>query len=310
MRTPRIAAACASLLCLLLLASCSSAPARSDTVNVKKVRAAQDLESGKTAYSQGRYELALQLFTRSLSQYTSIDDADGVVRSYNAIGKSYIALGSLDLAQEIFLRARERASSVGPSLRFETQTNLGELYLAMGDARTAQSTLLEALAMPASARSPAQTAVLHHDLGTAERDLGNSAKSLEYFGLSLQANLSGKFFEEAASDYYMIASVYSREGSYEEALRNANLALAYDKRIENSPGIGKDLHALGLITTKKGDTAAAFDYFQRSYLLFTSLGFKADTRKALTGLIGAADALGRTADADGYRAALADLGPS
>ena len=57
-----------------------------------------------------------------------------------------------------------------------------------------------------------QAALLNHDLGTAEKNLGNSAKALEYFGLSLKINLAGKYFAEAASDYYMIASVYSRDG--------------------------------------------------------------------------------------------------
>ena len=108
----------------------------------------------------------------------------------------------------------------------------------------------------------------------------------------------------------MIASVYSRDGKYDEAMRYAALALGYDKQVESSPGIAKDLYALGVIAAKKGDQAASFDYFQRSYLVSTTLGFKDDMRKALAGLVTAADALGRTADAEVYRKALADLGTS
>jgi tetratricopeptide (TPR) repeat protein len=161
--------------------------------------------------------------------------------------------------------------------------------------------------MPFPARRPAQTALLYHDLGTAERNLGNSAKALEYLGLSLKTNLADKDFAEAASDYYMMASVYSRDGKYDEALTNAGLALSYDKQVESSPGIVKDLYALGLISSKKGDQDSAFDYFQRSYLVSTSMGFRDDVKKALAGLVAAADALGRTADAETYRKALADL---
>ena len=80
--------------------------------------------------------------------------------------------------------------------------------------------------------------------------------------------------------------------------------------MESSPGIAKDLLALGLISAKKGNQAAAFDYFQRSYLVSTTLGFREDMKKALTGLVAAAEALGRTADAEAYRKALADLGTS
>ena len=53
-----------------------------------------------------------------------------------------------------------------------------------------------------------------------------------------------------------------------------------------------------------------FDYFQRSYLVSTTLGFREDMKKALEGLVAAADALGRTTDAEAYRKALADLGTS
>ena len=124
----------------------------------------------------------------------------------------------------------------------------------------------------------------------------------------MEINLASKLTEQAASDYYMIASVHSLDGRYDDAIRNATLALTLDKQIEDSRAIAKDLHALGLIASKKGDAAAAFEYFQRAYLVFTTLGLKADMKRSLTGLIGAADSLGRTAEADAYRKTLADLG--
>jgi len=307
MHPRHLRAACFPAAALILLVSCSSAPKRSDTVITVKTEADQAAASGENYFRQGRYELALQFFTQALSAYTSVDDGEGIVRSYNAVGKSYTALGELDQAEGLFLRARERARGESSSLRFDTAVNLGELYLAKGDAAAAQKAFLEAGAMVFPGRSPVQAAQLAHDQGTAEKNLGDSAKALEYFGLSLKTNLAGKYLAEAASDYYMIASVYSRDGKYDEALKSASLALSYDKQVESSPGIAKDLYALGLITAKKGDQASAYDYFQRSYLVSTSIGFRDDMRRALEGLAGAADALGRTADAEGYRRTLAEL---
>jgi tetratricopeptide (TPR) repeat protein len=300
------ACACAAALVLLC---CSSAPKKSDTVITVKLQADQDTASGEGYYRQGRYELALQFFSNALSQFTSVDDGAGIVRSYNAVGKCYIALGSLDQAETILLRARERARSEGPALLFDSSIILGELYLAKGMPREARASLQEAPAVAAS-HDPARAALLDHDLGTAEKGLGNTAEALRYFGQSLATNLSNKLFSEAASDYYMIASVHSRDGKFDDALKNASLALRYDKQVENSPGIAKDLYALGVISGRKGDQASSFDYFQRAYLVSTTLGFKDDMRKALAGLVAAADALGRTADAAAYRKALADLGAS
>jgi tetratricopeptide (TPR) repeat protein len=292
------------------LISCSSAPRQPEAVITVKTQADQDTASGQAYYRQGRYQLALQFFSNALTQYTSVDDGEGIVRSYNAVGRCYIALGSPDDAEGVFLRARERArEEKAGALLFDSSTNLAELYLSKGDAQRARAILMEELPAVAS-RTPNQAAQLYHDLGTAEKNLGASPAALDYFARSLKINLDGKYYAEAASDYYMIASVHSRDGRYDEAAASAALALSFDKRVESSPGIAKDLYALGVIASKKGDQAAAFDWFQRSYLVFTTLGFKEDMKRSLAGLVAAADALGRTSDAEAYRKALADLGSS
>jgi tetratricopeptide (TPR) repeat protein len=306
MRPLPSAALCA--LTLALVASCSTAPAKSDTVITMKTQASQDIATGEGYFRQGRFELALQFFTQALSEYTSVDDAPGIIRASNAIGNTYVAVGSLDTAERIFLGAREQARSSDASLLFTTTLNLGELYLARGDAQKALQVFQEAVALPEGSRTPAQDALLAHDLGTAWKNLGDSEKALQFFAESLKINLAGSLLQEAASDYYMIASVHSRDGRYEEALKSAQAALALDKQIESSTAIAKDLYALGLIAVKQGDQAAAYDYFQRSYLVYTTLGFLAERRKALTGLVAAADALGRSSDADAWRTLLADLG--
>jgi tetratricopeptide (TPR) repeat protein len=296
--------------CALLLAvsACSTAPAASDTVSTMKTKAAQDSSYAEAYLRQGRYELALQFYTQSLNEYTSVDDRDGVIQGYIDVGTTCLAMGSLDRAEEMLMRARSLSRNADASLLTVSSINLGELYLAKGSSQQALDVLQEALGLPASSRTPAQTAVLHHDLGTAQRDLGDAAKALESYGLSLDANLKARRVEMAAADYYMIASVHSREGRFDDAEKNATLALEMDKKIENSPGIAKDLYALGLISVKRKNLAAAYDYFQRSYYVDVTLGFTSEMKKALTVLISTADTLGMTADATIYRKALADLG--
>jgi tetratricopeptide (TPR) repeat protein len=302
----RPATACAAALALLL--SCSTAPKKSDTVTVVRTQAAQDGMTGDGYLRQGRYVLALQFFTQSLAEYTSLDDEEGIIASYNAIGKTYMAMGSLDMAADMFQQAHDRAGRVSHSLLFAASNNLGELALARGDAAKALSIFQEALAMPPQSRTDQQAAVLYHNLGTAQRNLGNYPEALAWYQKSLDLNLSRKLTVEAASDYYMLASVRSLQGSYEEAAKGVLQALELDKKVENSPGIAQDLYALGLIARKRGDPSAAFDWFQRSYLVYTTIGMTTEIRKVLADLIAVADGLGKTADADSYRAALAALG--
>jgi tetratricopeptide (TPR) repeat protein len=307
MRVTRPWGALCALVSLTLLASCSSAPPKSDTVTTMKTQAAQDSITGDAYFRQGRFDLALQFFTRSLNENTAVDNGDGIIQSYNAIGKTYMALGALDKAEELLLSARDHARSAGAPLLFVSTNNLGELYLAKGEPQKSLAMFEEAMAMPASSRTPAQTGVLYHNLGTAEKDLGDPLKALDYYGKSLEVNLSNKLFEQAAANYYMIAAVHSKKGELDEAQKNALAALDFDKRVENSPGIAQDLYALGLIANRRKDPAAAYDYFQRSYLVFTTLGIKPQMEKSLTELITAADELGRTAEAASFRKQLADL---
>jgi tetratricopeptide (TPR) repeat protein len=295
-------------LCLAMIISCSSAPSKSDTVTTVRDQAAQNSGYAETYFRQGRYDLALQFFTQSLNQNTSIDNVEGITQSYVAIGKTYIAMGSLDMAEDILVKARERARTASPSLFFMASISLGELYLARGDPHKGLAVFEEALAMPADSRTPAQTAQLNHNLGTAQKALADYPKALEYFNKSLQINTAHKIIDSAAADHYMIASVYSLQGRYDDAMKSAETALLLDKKIESSPGIAQDLYALGLIANRRKDTAAAYDYFQRSYLVFVTLGSKPGMRKALVELITATDGLGRSSEADGYRKTLADLG--
>jgi tetratricopeptide (TPR) repeat protein len=295
-------------LSFMLIVSCSSAPPRSDTITAMRDQAAQNSGYAEAYFRQGRYDLALQFFTQSLNQNTSIDYAEGITQSYVAIGKTYLAMGSLDMAEDILVKAKEKSRAAGPSLFFISSNSLGELYLAKGDPQKALTVFDEALSMPASSRTPAQTALLFHNLGTAQKNLGNLPSALEYFGKSLDINTAGKLFESAAADYYMIASVYSLQARFEDAVKSAETALSLDKKIESSPGIAQDLYALGLIAAKRKDLPAAYDYFQRSYMVYVTLGSKSGMKKALSELITATDGLGRTREADGYRASLSDLG--
>jgi tetratricopeptide (TPR) repeat protein len=311
-----LAAAC------LLAVSCSTAPKKAETVTDSKNRAAEATDIGNAYFRQGRYDLALRFFTQALDYNTSVDNEEGIIQSSNSIGKVYMTMGAVDAAEDIFTRALSRAKSEGTELFFLTSNNLGELYLQKGEPAKALATFEQVLALPVGAPSGAsssarasglsdlQKAVLYHNTGAAHKNLGDFAKAREDLEKSLAINTAHKLAEETAADYYMLASVDSKQGDLESAMKNAELALATDKKIENSVGIAMDLYALGIISSRRKDVAAAYDYFQRSYLVATTLSMRSDMRKALVELIAAAEALGRATEAEDYRRALVELGSS
>jgi tetratricopeptide (TPR) repeat protein len=293
--------------------------------DVKK-EASEAAIAGENYFRQGRYDLALQFFSQALNDYTSVDDVNGALKCSVSIGQVYLATDRVDEAAGMFTRARERARALSTPLFIDSSISLGELYLRRDEHQKALEIFQDTLAasgagaavptdqpprgsaLPSGALSPEQRGVLYHDIGVAYKAGGEYAKALEALNRSLQLNLGAKLSWQAAADYYMIASVYSKQEDYPAAARNAQAALDLDKKIENSPGIAQDLRALGLIARKRGDGATAYDYFQRSYLVFSTLGMKEETRKTLGDLADTADGLGLTADAQRYRAMLAQTG--
>ncbi|HET6487049.1 MAG TPA: tetratricopeptide repeat protein [Spirochaetia bacterium] len=300
-------ATCAVCACMAL-ASCSTAPARTDTVTAVKKQAADASAVGDGYFHQGRYDLAIQFFDQALSYSTSVDDQAGIVLASIAIGKVYMTAGSLDDAERILAEARDRARAADPRLLFLSSINLGELYLRKARPQDALAVFEQAKTMPDSARTSAQNAILLHDMGTARKSLDDLPGALGLFTQSLKINLDLKLGAEAASDYYMIASVYSKQGDYDNAARNAQLALEADKKVENAPAIAQDLYALGLIDRKRQGFSAAYDWFLRSYQVSLALSMRAEMRKALTEMASCADALGNGEDAESARKLLADLG--
>lgn len=302
----------AGALVLLLAAACSSAPKKTEVVVVTRNRAAEAALIGNSYFRQGRYDLALRFFTQALEYNTSVDNLEGVIQSSNSIGKVTMALGDFDEAERLFSRALAQSGD-STDLAALSANNLGELYMRKGDYDKALATfdrLLAAAAAKTSGVTDAQHALLLHNRGTAYKNLDRPEKAREDLSRSLSMNLAAKLIEEAAADYYALASLDAKEGDLESANRNAEQALALDKKVENSLGIAKDLYALGIISSRRGDLPAAYDYFSRSYLVSTTLSIRADMQKALVELIAAAEALGRKEEAAEYRKTLAELGPS
>jgi tetratricopeptide (TPR) repeat protein len=298
-------AACAGM----AVVACSSAPPKTDAVNDVKNAASDATDNGNRYYHEGRWDLALRFFTQALDSNTLVDNLDGVIQSYNSLAKVYMAMGETGIAEQTLMKALPLSKTEGKeAMFFLTSDNLGQLYLQAGDPQKAILYFEQALALPSGKLSQTQTAVLYHDMGSAYKSTGDYARAKELFDKSLAINLAAKLGEETAADYYMIASLYSKQDDYSNADKNLQLALSYDKKVENSPGIALDLYALGLIAEKRSDQATAYDYFRRSYLVFSTLGFTDETRKALAKLIAATDALGNTEESAGYRKTLADMG--
>ncbi len=294
--------------------SCSSAPPAKEEEVIQKNQAVQFAESGNKYYNDGLYDQALGFFRLSLFYNGAVFNERGIVESHNSIGKTYIALGSYDLAAQSFALAIELARNTADKELVATcLNNQAELALARKQNDQALSLLTEAVSTGSGIKQQ-KLAVIHHNLGLVYKRLGRLDQAIASFKTALGMNLQNKGYVEAASNYYMLSSVFSEKADYVQAIENAQKALELDKKFENSLGIAKDCYALGILSARSGKDADAYRYYRNGLFVYDSLiairptlSFKEEKKDLLQALVQTAQKLKDDKNAAEYAALLKEL---
>jgi len=304
---------CLSILAILAL-GCSSAPKNPDPEKSHDVKnqAADYADFGDYYYSQAQYDQSLKFFELSLKENISVNNEEGIIKSQNSIGKVYSALGRSDLALDHYAQAYELAKKIDdPVLLSQSENNIGEIYLRAGESGEALPLFEKAIGrlkdIDFSRKKKDDDSikdhrpVLYHNTGIAYKQQNNLNDALSWLEKALALNTEEKLYKDMADNYYAIASVYSKQNSFEKAIENASLALDYDKLAENKVGIAKDFLALGLISRKANMDEEAYAFFRDSYFVYKTLGLNQEMKKLLTLLIGSTETLGLYEEAGTYR---------
>jgi len=89
---------------------------------------------------------------------------------------------------------------------------------------------------------------------------------------ALSVHEKGRYLEQAAYDWYLIASIRSVAGNYDSAIDALNQALGFDRRAENSFGLAMDWAAMGDVFRKSGNESNAVMSWRRSAEIFRAIG--------------------------------------
>jgi tetratricopeptide (TPR) repeat protein len=306
---PRVRAALLVTILLVLAAGCSTLPPQPPGVVERKDRAAEYTTLGNRAFEEGNYSAALTFFGQALALNQAVDNEPGVVLSLGSVGKVHLALGELDEAEHVFVRAQRRAETLAdPVLDAQCLVNLAELELGRGRPEAARDLLAAVLPAGDALTGTADLAILYHTLAVAERKLGAMDAALTHLEAALAINRRRRLSREIASNLYVTASIHSALGDYPLAAGAAQEALRYDKEMENSLGIAQDLQALGAIALRVDNGPEAFGYLERAYGVYEGLQSDAGRLRVLPELIDAAKKSGRTSDAEAYSRLLLELG--
>lgn len=292
------------------LAGCSSLPKGGGEIDTVKNQAAAYAGQGNSAYESGDYVRAERFFNLALDADFSVDNRLGVASSYNSLGRVYLAAGDPEAAKSAFDHAEEYAQPATTpehrSLLLAARTGAAEILLFRSEYASALKVLekSEALSVP---EDSIERAALFHDLGAAYKGLERYHEAQGQLEQALEIHRKLKRPALEASDLYMLASLYSKEGDYTSAVDYLKEALAKDKLVENSVGIGSDLRALGIVNERQHNEADAYDYYYRSLQVYRTAGMAGEVKDLLGRLARVATALGRRNEAASYTHALAQM---
>ena len=292
-------------LAALVAASCSTAPKNTAVYDIRN-KAAEFVKLGDSFMARNIYDQAANYYEEALEADQSIDYVEGVARCHVSIGRAWLAAGDPGRAEREFRDGLEYGRMAGaPGAQALATAGLGEVAWARGDREGALALFQQAVVL--AGKDQAALAIALHDEATALAGLGRGADAEA--GLTKAASINAKAgrWSEVGANRYVLASILSKAGRYEDALVQAALALEADRKVENGPGMAKDLAALATISQKMERKQEAFDYWRRSFDTALASNLPEDVRKALVALGALAKELGREDDAARYAALLAKL---
>jgi len=282
------------LILLLFLAplffslSCSSAPKDVLPETPTAAEAGKFADFGNSFFNEARYAQAADMYILALDRYIRIDNQNGVLSAYNSLAKTYLAMGKLSEAYSLLQSALKILESGGSldrkdtdmrSLAAETFNNYGEMEYARGETAEALDWFNRGLDLTSMETDPDARAVLLHNRGTALYKLNDFDGARTDIQAALDINTYLENFYELASNHYMIAVLNIQARLPEKALSQAQTALDYDRKTENSPGIAQDLFLLARIEYSLDNSAQALDYLNRAAKIFETLAFDTEIRK-------------------------------
>ena len=274
-------------LTLLILAACSTAPKKPPAVLTLRNAAASQLELANREADRGGYETALDMAAEARRLAVTADDPPLRIRTALALGNVLFFLGRDDEADASFRQALAEAEAItnrelaALSRIYLARARLLSLTAVTGSAVTADS--VSAGIGDIRSRVQAELASIKDDkmgialgwtiIGLAEKELRRWTEAEAALKKALAIHEGLVVLEQAAYDWYLIASVRSVAGRFDEAIIALNEAIAFDRRAENSYGLGKDWRALGDVYRKAGRAADADAAYARSGEIFAAMGF-------------------------------------
>jgi len=262
---------------------CSSPPKRKDEIFIDRNAAAKQLNLANHTASRGRYEDALIIMEDAWRLVLGTDDPTLRIKGAISRGNILFSLGRHDEAFRIFeSAAAEGDASSLPVLAAQARIYAirARLVLLSGESgsrndtdETAEELRGQLISEMYRVRTdPLSSAAGYVTLGMAEKLLRRWGEAEIAVRRALATHERDRFLEDAAYDWFLVASIRSMAESYDAAIDALKMAILFDRRAENGFGLASSWQAMGDVYKKAGQTEEARGAYLRAIDIYRAIG--------------------------------------
>jgi len=263
---------------LAIFSGCSSAPKKATEIFTDRNTAIKQLNLANLTANRGRYEEALVILEEARRLALSTDDPPLRLKTSMSSGNFLFALGRhQDAFAEWESAAGEGDASGEPILAALARIYSIRAKIVLFDTEPGAANVQELKEqlnreMTAVKSDDNATAVGNIALGLAEKQLGRWADAESAVKKALSYHEGGLFLEDAAYDWFLIASIRSMAGNYNTSLEALEMAIRFDRRAENGFGLASNWQAKGDVLKKAGRDGEAQAAWQRAADIYRAIG--------------------------------------
>jgi len=253
---------------------------------------------GYLLQSRGKYEQALDYYSRSLKIKQELGNHLGVARSLHQIGRIHELRGDYEKALENYQQALKAFEDLGDRAGLAGALHqIGSVQQERGDNEKALENYERALTIFEELGNRRHVATALHQIGTIYGQRAEYDRALDYYERSLKIHQELNNRDGVANSFGQIGNLHSERGNYEEALRYYDLALKIFEDLGNRMGVATALHQIGIVQEERNDYDRALEYYQRSLNIEEELGNRAGVARSSGQIASMFIEMGRYAEA-------------
>jgi tetratricopeptide (TPR) repeat protein len=258
---------------------CSSAPKKPAEIVAERNIAANQLNLANSLAARGRYKDALSIVDEARRMARATDDPSLRIKTTMSRGSILFSMG---LKEEAFLEwenaQREGDDSGAPVLAALVRIYVIRARLVLLANETGTDSAAEELKSQLSREMAVvrsdqlSTAAGYVTLGMAEKQLRRWAEAENAVKQALAIHEKSLSLEDAAYDWFVIASIRSVAGNHDAALEALRMAISFDRRAENGFGLASSWKAMGDVYQKAGRAGDSESAYRRAAEILEALG--------------------------------------